>query len=480
MYFLGIDQGGSSSRALVCDRSGKIISQGQCQVSTERSGVIVEQKTQCLYESVIKSIHQCLAKLSVEQISKIQSASLVTQRSSFVAVNSKTKETLSNIISWQDTRAQQELEHLAINNKWLRATTGLKVSAHYGASKMKWSIDNNEKVISAACANELLFLPLASYLVSKLTDNESFCVDPANAARTLLLDINTLHWQETLLDIFAIKRDFLPKILSTIDHFGHITLTKNDCVNSIPLKYVNGDQSAAMFAYGEPKESKLLVNMGTGAFISKILSTESLSFIDDSALLRSIVHVDKEKTLYVLEGTVNGCGAAIDKMAILLGVDKTLLKDIACVNKDIPLFINTIGGLGAPYWRTDISSRFIGEGSSESKLIAVLESVVFLITVLVELLSSSPPKLDSLIVSGGMSNNMALCQMLADLSGYKVKAPNEVEASVLGSIWWLADCPKNWLPELAYKYYLPRENAELKSRYVMWSVEMDKLLNVSI
>jgi glycerol kinase len=476
MYFLGIDQGGSSSRAVVCDSSGEIISQGQCQVSTECNGVIVEQNPQYLYESVLKSIHRCLAKLSFEQSSKIQSASLVTQRSSFVAINSRTKETLSNIISWQDTRAQQELKYLSIDNKRLWATTGLKASAHYGASKMKWSMKNNEKVESAANHNELLFLPLASYLVMKLTNSKFFCVDPANAARTLLLDINTLAWQETLLDTFAIKRDFLPNILSTLDCFGQIELAQTESINPIPLQYVNGDQSAAVFAYGQPKENELLINMGTGAFVSKILSNGGSYCPDDSALLRSIVHVNKQHKLYVLEGTVNGCGAAIDKMANMLGIDKKFLNDIGFSNKDIPLFINTIGGLGAPYWRTDINSQFIGDGSPEIKLIAVLESIVFLITVLIGLLSTPPPKIKSLIVSGGMSNNMALCQMLADLSGYKVKAPHEVEASVLGSIWWLADCPKNWLPELTYKYYLPRENTELKNRYGMWNMEMDKLL----
>ena len=442
MYFLGIDQGGSSSRSLVCDSSGKIISQGQCQVSTERCGVIAEQKPQYLYESVIKSIHSCLAKLSVEQITKIKSASLVTQRSSFVAINAKTTETLSKVISWQDTRAQQELERLSIDNKWLSDITGLRISAHYGASKMKWCIENNEHVKLAAKRNELLFLPLASFLVMKLTNNNKFSVDPANAARTLLLDINSLRWHEEMLDVFAIKQSFLPQVLATNDSFGHITLTKNDSVVHVPLTYVNGDQSAAIFAYGQPKEGELLINMGTGAFISKMLSSGVTPSIDENALLRSIVHADDKHKLFVLEGTVNGCGAAIDKMVGMLGLDKSILDDIEHLNEGIPLFINTIGGLGAPYWRTDIESRFIGEGSDEEKLIAVLESVAFLITVLVELLSKSPLKLDSIIVSGGMSNNIALCQMLADLSGYKISVPDEVEASVLGSIWWLADCPK--------------------------------------
>jgi len=474
MYFLAIDQGGSSSRVLVCDRSGKIISQGQCQVPTERCGPVVEQNPQRLYDSVRKSMRCCLAKLSVEQRTKINSASLVTQRSSFVAINAKTKETLSNIISWQDTRAQRELELLSIDECWLSAQTGLKLSAHYGASKMKWCIENNDKVKLAASNNELLFLPLASFLVMKLTNNKTFYVDPANAARTLLLDINAICWHKEMLDIFAINQSFLPKILATNDNFGHITLSKNDRQDSIPLNYVNGDQSAAIFAYGQPKERELLINMGTGAFISRILSSKLTPVIDDNALLRSIVHADDENTFFVLEGTVNGCGAAIDKMANMLGVNKSTLDDIEHLNESTPLFINTIGGLGAPYWRTDIESRFIGEGSDEEKFVAVLESIAFLITVLIELLSILPPKLESITVSGGMSNNFALCQMLADLSGYKISAPDEVEASVLGGIWWLANRPNNWLPELTYKYYQPKKNASLKRRYLLWKTEMAK------
>jgi len=486
MYYLSIDQGGTSSRAIVCDTSGKILSKGQCYLSTERDGVVVEQCPELLVKSVLKSIHCCFEKLSDEKMSQVTSAALVTQRSSFIAISKKTKQPLSNVISWQDSRAHKELEHISIDKDWLRTTTGLRVSAHYGASKMKWCLEYNEKVKAAALQNDLIFIPLASFLVMKLTNNSTYKVDPANASRTLLLDINTLQWQQTLMDIFSIKKTYLPHILSTLDNFGELTLSTAECVKPIPLKYVNGDQSAAIFAYGQPNENELLINMGTGAFISRILVNNRATDTDtdNKALLRSIVHVDDKCKLFVLEGTVNGCGAAIEHMANILGVDSSFLNDIESFKGEIPLFINTIGGLGAPYWRTDIKSRFIGKGvdggnnisTDEGKLIAVLESIAFLITVLVELLSKSPPRLNSLTLSGGMSNNTALCQMLADLAGYKVKCPNEVEASVLGSIWWLANCPEKWLPELKYQHYLPQENKRLKKRYQVWKVEMDKLL----
>ena len=492
MYYLSIDQGGTSSRAIVCDSSGKILSKGQCYLPTERDGVIVEQSAELLYESVLKSIHCCFDKLCDEQILHIQSASLVTQRSSFIAISKKTKHHLSNIISWQDSRAQKELEHTSIDGNWLRVITGLRASVHYGASKMKWCLEHNKKVNVAALQNDLMFLPLASFLVMKLTNNETYNVDPANAARTLLFDINTLQWQQELLVSFGIKKSYLPHVLSTLDNFGELTLSTGERVKPIPLKYVNGDQSAAIFAYGQPNEKELLINMGTGAFISRILVNNNATFTNTNtntkALLRSIVHVDDKCKLFVLEGTVNGCGAAIEHMASILGIDSSFLNDIENIKGEIPLFINAVGGLGAPYWRTDIESRFIGvgvdEGSNESiikstneeKLIAVLESIAFLVTVLMELLSKPAPQLESIILSGGMSNNAVLCQMLADLSGYQVKCPSEVEASALGSIWWLANRPKKWLPELKYQFYLPQENSHLKNRYQLWKAEMDKLL----
>jgi len=476
VYFLGIDQGGSSSRVYVCDVLGNVVAKGQCTLPTKKNGVMVEQDPERLYESILTSIQRCLATLPNELISQIKSASLVTQRSSFVAINKLKKQPLSQIISWQDTRAAENIKQLVIDENWLKHATGLRKSEHYGASKMKWCMENDKNVFAAAAKSELMFLPLSAFLIMKLTNQKDFCIDPANASRTLLFNINSLLWQNELLEIFTIKRSYLPKVLSTMDDYGDISIAKAGYNHAIPMKYVNGDQSSAIFAYGQPNENELLINMGTGAFVSRVFVNDTNRTVrNDNRLLRSLVYADDIRKIFVLEGTVNGCGVAIQTMARKLAIDESFLNNMGDFESYIPIFINAIGGIGAPFWRTDINSRFIGEANNKGKFIAVLESIAFLITTLVELMAKHPPTLTSIVVSGGMSNNVILCQMLADLSGYQVKSPSEVEASVMGSIWWLADCPKKWLPTLNYRYYLAQSNSELLNRYQLWKTAMAAL-----
>ncbi len=492
--YLSIDQGGSSSRAFVADKLGNILASGQCEVSTIcaplASGESIEQSPNELVASIFKAIEQCLSLLTPAQVKQIEKAALVTQRSSFVAIKKSTGECLSNIISWQDTRAQQVLDTLAINSSWLNKITGLRASGHYGASKMRWLLEKNQQVINAAKIKDLMFLPLSSYLINKLTvkhsehdknNKEPYVVDPANASRTLLFDIENLCWHNELIKLFGLSASFLPQIKHTLATYGALAISKGN----IELSYVNGDQSAAIFSQGLPNTQELLINIGTGAFISQVLAPNCSD--RSKQLLKSIVHSQQQQNLFVIEGTVNGAGSAIDQIKKSLGIDAptpVLFKEIAKLSADevisAPIFINTIGGLAAPFWRTDIDSSFIQQNteacSNIQKLYAVLESIVFL---LVEIITILPNKknISAIHISGGLANNKQLCQMLSDITQLRINRNEIIEASVLGSLWWLAGQPDNWLPKLQRQDFSPQKNASLKSRYSTWQRSMHQLLN---
>ncbi len=488
MYYLSIDQGGSSSRALVCDGHGRVICQAQISVNTKRTGVFVEQQPNEILQSVKSCIQQCYQKLSSTQQGQLVSAALVSQRSSFIAINTASNQPLTQVISWQDTRGQDYLDALKIDNAWLQQLTGLRASGHFGASKMLWCLKHEPAVQRAAKNNTLMFLPIASYLANGLTGSKHYYVDPANAARTLLFAIENagsdsdkanqpgLPWSEQLLKLFAINRHWLPEILPTNSLFGQITVGNH----VIPLMYVNGDQSSALFAYGKPGREQVCLNIGTGAFISRLsASLEN----HDKDLLHSIVHTEQHGGRYrhflALEGTINGAGAALDIMAKKLAVNIEPLNIVSHTEAPVPLFVNTIGGLAAPYWRSDIRPHFIGNGSRQARMIAVFESIVFLAVTIIKRMSKCPEDITTLIITGGSAKNDDLCQLIADLSGLKVLRKQQIEASALGAVWSLAGQPVDWLAELSSQPFIARKNSALSQRFRLWTAVMEDLTKLN-
>jgi len=483
MLYLSIDQGGSSTRAFIIDDRGDVVTQAQLAVSTFRQGSVVEQVPGEIVDSVKQCIDKCLGQLSTAQLAQVESCSLVTQRSNFIAINTLTNKALTKVISWQDTRGQDILKKLDVDECTIRQLTGLRLSAHYGASKMAWCLSNIKEVKAAADNNNLMFVPLAAYLAKAITNADSYQVDVANASRTLLFNYETMCWDEELLAIFSLSKSYLPDIQSTLCVFGQLKWAKK----SISLKYVNGDQSSALFAYGQPKEQQLLINIGTGAFISQFIESSELENTQREntrglaleALLLSVVHLDKKQRLFVAEGTVNGAGAAIDYIAEQLDQSTGFLKEqtVNPLDSINPLiFINTIGGLAAPYWRTDIESRFVGAGNNKEKLNAVVESIVFLIHSIITKMTLLKRRLTTIRVSGGLSKNSFLCQLLADVSQLDVIRNEQVEASILGSVWWLAKQPEQWMNHLSNDVFKAKRNEKLKARYQLWKSEMNKSL----
>lgn len=473
--YLSIDQGGHASRAIIYSQQGEIVASAYCEVETEHPEKhFVELNADEVIDSINSSIKQVLDKIS-DKRNNIVAAGLATQRSNIVCWNKETGKALSPIISWQDRRNTKWLEQFNDKNESIHKTTGLFLSPHYGASKLRWCIDNIEEVKSALDNDSLAIGPMASFITYHLTKEEPLLVDPVSASRTQLWSLKKHNWDKDLLELFNIPISTLPECVPSVFGYGNLkdNLTFSD--KSIPLRLVTGDQSAAMYAYGNLQVDTAYVNTGTGAFVSR--SSGPLPLYS-RRLLTSIIFQDKEnakiKNSYVLEGTVNGAGSALDWLSnqypdenIFEYIEQWLNEEEAP-----PLFLNGISGLAAPFWSPNLASKFSRDAKLSEKTVAVVESIIFLLQSCLDEMCklSSPP--EQIQITGGLATLDGLNQRLADLSGLPVYCPNECEATARGTAYLLAQQPNIWPEQEAGIWFTPQENPELRKRFNDWMALM--------
>jgi glycerol kinase len=468
--YLGIDQGGHASRALVFDARGALQTQALRAVGARHPPPDrVEQEPEEIVTSLREVVAETVAALGA-RAGRIAAAGLATQRSSIVCWDRGTGTALSPVISWQDRRAQAWLAGFSAHADEVHRRTGLRLSAHYGASKLRWCLDNLPAVAAARRAGCLAMGPLASFLLFRLLPERPLCADPANAARTLLWNLRTRDWDPWLLDLFGIPRAALPRCAPTRHAFG--TLRAGG--RPIPLAIASGDQSAALFALGAPRPDTAYVNLGTGAFIQRVFDEPP----EAAGLLAGMVYHDAARSMYALEGTVNGAGAALAWAEQEWGLQNLDAQLPAWLARDgeVPLFLNGVAGLGAPFWVADFRSRLIGDGEAWQKAVAVAESVIFLLRANLDVLRVPAPALARLVVTGGLTGLDGLCQRLADLSGLPAYRPAQHEATARGTAYLLAGFPADWPEERPGATFAPRPNPRLARRYARWRGEMDAAL----
>ncbi len=468
--YLCLDQGGHASRALVFDGRGALQAGSLREVGTRRSPPDrVEQDPEELLTSLREAIAGALTALG-DRADNIVGAGIATQRSSIACWDRRTGAALAPVISWQDRRAHAWLERFTAHTGEIHSRTGLMLSAHYGASKFRWCLDHLPAVAAARREDRLAMGPLASFLLFRLLEEKPLLADPANAARTLLWNIDTRDWDPWLLDLFGVPVETLPCCVPTRHVFG--TLCLND--RRMPLALASGDQSAALFTQGMPRPDTAYVNLGTGAFIQRVFDRRP----EAPGLLSGLVYRDADRSVYVLEGTVNGADAAFrwaEREWGLENVEAQLPGWLARAG-DIPVFLNGVSGLGAPYWVADFASRLIGDGAPWQQAVAVAESIVFLLQANLSIMQKIAPPVTRLVATGGLAWFDGLCRRLADLSGLPVYRPAQQEASARGTAYLLAGFPKDWAEERPGEQFTPQANAELTRRYERWGAEMHRAL----
>jgi glycerol kinase len=370
---------------------------------------------------------------------------------------------LSPVLSWLDTRAADQLVALATHGRDIQQRTGLRLSPHYGAGKIRWLLDNNAAVAAAYRQGSLVIGPLASYLLHHLLAGHSNRVDHANAARTLLWNLQTADWDNTLLGLFAVPREILPDCRPVLAGYGN---TRN---GNIPVTAASGDQTAALYAQGTPAAHVIRVNMGTGAFV--LLPTGTQCHLH-APLLSGLSCSNSAAAEYYLEGTVNGAGAAVrwlEQRFDLAGWQEQLPAWLEAVRSP-PVFLNTIGGLGSPWWRPGPQPEFLPAAGSVSPaaaeaMVAVIESILFLVQANLELLCALDTGIKRIRISGGLAQADGLCQKLANLSGLTVERGTDIEATARGIAWLAAGRPEAWEQVDVTREFSPRADAALGERY---------------
>ncbi len=464
--YLCLDQGGHASRALVLDGRGTVAARAVREVATQYPAAdYVEQDAEEVVATLIDAAHEAVLALG-PRAQEIAAVALATQRSSIVCWDRETGKPLSPLISWQDRRAHAWLGQFAAHANEIEQRTGLKLSAHYGASKLRWCLEHLVPVQVARDEKRLVMGPLASFLAFRLLEQRPFVVDPSNAQRTLLWNLVLGGWDPWLLELFNIPEDALPVCVPT----RHASGTMHVAGCALPATIITGDQAAALFALGAPGSDTAYVNIGTGAFIQRVVQTPQRV----NGLLSGIVLQDGASATYTLEGTVNGAGSALTWASQIFAITDldAQLSEWLSSDTEPPLFLNGVGGLGAPYWIADFVSRFVGTGDPWQKVVALVESIVFQLAVNLECMQSAGTALRALVVTGGLAQHDGLCQRLADVSNLPVWRPDEHEATARGLAWLLAECPTEWC-QPSGACFSPTANAALRQRYDRWRTQMD-------
>lgn len=453
-----IDQGTHATRALALDATGTIRFSAFCNISLKRIAPdMVEQDAEEIMASTRTVIHALLRDDFVRS-AEIISAGLATQRSTAIAWDRRSGRPLSPLISWQDRRQVGWLKQFNRYSKKIKQITGLQLTPHYGASKFRWLLDHLPAVRQAKRNGYLAMGPLAGYLLFHLLKERPFVLDHVNALRTQLLNLDTLEWDPWLQELFGISPDWLPVVRPVCNHFGRLR------VADIPLVAVNGDQTSAIYCLGQPHPSTAIINIGTGAFV--LLPTGGKR-VPEADLLNGLSSSGMGGCEYMTEGTVNGAGAALDWAARRwslkdpVGHLPTWLKR----KGEIPVFINTIGGLGSPWWRQGPAPYLIGEGKPWQNTVAVVESIIFMLKANIERMLAAGFSVRQLQVGGGMTRFDSVCQLLADLTRIVVYCPAEIEATARGIAWLTVGRPARWPKPGRGKFFRPASNPGLDKRY---------------
>ena len=464
---LAIDVGTLSVRAVAYDRQGRQWAFADRPVTlTPLSETHIEQDPLEICDALQAVIAEVLGS-AVVRARGVAAAGLACQRSSVVAWDRGSGAPLSPVLSWQDRRGADYLAPLAAQSAAIKGLSGLFLSPHYGASKLRWLLDHDPVLRTAQRAGHLAMGPLAAFIIGALVEGQPCLVDHVNASRTQLLDLQKRQWSAELLQAFGLSQALLPDCRPTQSDFGLLAGT------DIALRAVNGDQNAAIHGTGRLDDGTLIVNLGTGAFV--LLPTGDQP-IHHPRLLTSIANSTADSATYLLEGTVNGAGAALNWATEQWGVaDLTQhLDDWLSTVDTPPVFVNTVGGLGSPLWNGTLKPYFLAEGTVPEKVVAVAESIAFLIKINLEAMTNTGQTVKRIRVSGGLAASNGICQLLADVTQRVVVRPEVKQATALGIALLAGGSaqPAQNGSGLAGDYFLPRPNRALQTRYRLLCAEL--------
>ncbi len=436
-YILAIDQGTTSSRAMIIDENLNIVSSFQQEVANTfpHPGWVLMDG----YEIWVSVEYVCIkavekARINIQDIAAI---GITNQRETTIVWDKKTGLPVYDALVWQSRQSAGICEEISKKGygPLIKETTGLTVDPYFSASKIRWILDNIEDGDERAKKGELLFGTVDSWLVYKLTKGKVHVTDVTNASRTMLMNLKTLDWDDKMLQIFNIDRSMLPKICDSSQIYGYTDLLGVQ----IPICSICGDQQSALFGQMCFDKGQCKNTYGTGCFLLFNAGNEPIYSKYD--LITSVGWKIKDEVVYVLEGSVFVAGAAIqwlrDGLKVIDNAAQTetiakSLSDSAGVYV-VPAFT----GLGAPYWSQNSRGAIFGltRGTTTNHIIrATLESLAYQSYDVIEAMQKDTnTKITSLQVDGGASNNDYLMQFQADILQTEIARPSNFETTALGA-----------------------------------------------
>jgi len=489
-YILALDQGTTSSRAIIFDRESAVISvaQKEYRQSFPKSGW-VEHDPNEIWESQKSTAVEALEKsgLSAKDIAAI---GITNQRETTLIWDRKTGTPLCNAIVWQDRRTSNFCDQIRETyGDLIRAKTGLEVDAYFSASKINWILENIEGAREKAENGELCFGTVDSWLVWKLTGGEQHLTDVSNASRTMLFNIRDLRWDEKLLEIFGVPESILPEVRTSSEIYGEVK-TPNE-LSGIKIAGIAGDQQAALFGQTCFEQGATKNTYGTGCFMLQNTSEKIVE--SKNKLLTTVGWQIGDKCEYALEGSVFIGGAVVQWLKDSLGVIENS-SDVEKLSESVEdnggvYFVPAFAGLGTPHWNQDARGLIIGltRGTGKAHIArAAIESIAFQTADLLSAMQKdSGIELKELRVDGGATKNDSLLQFQADILQIPVVCSKVTETTALGAAYlaglavgfWESkeDLLKHWTEDRRFAPQISLHEAT-KIRE-MWNRAVERSLN---
>lgn len=494
-HVIAIDQGTTSTRAIVFDVHGMPVATAQREHEQifPRAGRVEHDPVE-IWTNTQWVLARALGQAGLNA-ADIAAIGVTNQRETAVVWDRRTGRPVHNAIVWQDTRTQPHIDELiaAHGVDAYADTTGLPLATYFSASKVGWILDNVDGARAAADAGDLMFGTTDTWVVWNLTggrDGGIHVTDVTNASRTLLMDLHTLEWSDDLLAVWGIPRVMLPEIRSSSEVVGEVQLP--GVLRGVPIAGILGDQQAATFGQAAFEAGESKNTYGTGNFLLVGTGTEIVR--SEAGLITTVAYrLGEEPARYALEGSIAVTGSLVQWLRDNLGIIRRSeeVETLAASVEDNggAYFVPAFSGLFAPYWRPDARGALVGLTRYVTKAHiarAALESTAFQTRDVIEaVVSDTGRALAELRVDGGMTRNDALMQFQADILGLPVVRPEIVETTALGAayaaglavgVWPDLDALRaQWREDVRFEPRMAEEERE--RRYRLWKKAVAKSLD---
>ena len=475
-YILALDQGTSSSRAIVFDSKGTPVSVSQKEFTQyfPQPGW-VEHNPMEIWSSEAAVIAESISAIDING-KNIAAIGITNQRETTIVWDAETGTPVYNAIVWQDRRTSEYCDSLKAQGlaDMIRSKTGLIVDAYFSATKIRWILENVPGARQKAEEGKLRFGTVDTWLVWMLTRGEVHVTDVSNASRTMLLNINTLQWDDELLSLFGIPKSMMPQVRSSSEVYGHTKTTI--FAHPVPIAGIAGDQQAALFGQMCTEPGSVKNTYGTGCFL--LMNSGTKPIMSSNNLLTTVAWKIGDTVNYALEGSIFVAGSVVQWLRDGLGIIRSSA-EVEALATSVPdnagvFFVPALTGMGAPYWDQYAKGTITGltRGATAAHIArAALEGIAFQTMDIVEAMKKDAGvDLKELKVDGGASRNNFLMQFQSEVLGVEVIRPKVTETTAIGAaylaglavgFWDSIDTVKQqWQQERTFSPEMPQEKVE--------------------